>query len=540
MLELKGQWYATSISVGENAIPAPLRDPGAVGHARHPALRARGHPRDGGGAARSPASTASYFEVFSLDELGRTLRILALALAGGRLGDHRRRRRHRPLGERPRPASAGAGVAGRAETVAGGSLDTRLLAEGDPELSALASSFNRMADALQERIDHEVRFTSDVSHELRSPLTTLATSLGVLESHRRRAAAAQPPRPRPAQRRAAPVPAHGRRPPRDQPGRHRLGRALARRGRGGRAGPPGRRRRGRRPMSRSRSTRRCRGCGSGSTSGGSSGSWPTSWPTPTSMPGVSPGWRSSPVPARGAPGGGRPRPGRRPGRARADLRALLPRPGRRPAGRRPSGTGLGLSLVAEHVRLHGGRVWVETGADGENRFVVELPDRRPRQDAAAVGVWRAARCEGDPDRRRDPVDGPAHRCRCADGAVAAGARRRSPWPGVRRARRPPTCGTVAPRRPLRPPRPPRQSTTTATTTPSRSRCPVQIFLIGPDGHVVGRGPRRAGLRHPTWRRCSRALVAGPTDAEATAGLQSAAARPRPRSSAPTSRAASPR
>ena len=29
-----------------------------------------------------------------------------------------------------------------------------------------------------------MRFTSDVSHELRSPLTTLATSLGVLESHR--------------------------------------------------------------------------------------------------------------------------------------------------------------------------------------------------------------------------------------------------------------------------------------------------------------------------------------------------------------------
>ena len=75
-------------------------------------------------------------------------------------------------------------VSRAAETVAGGSLDTRLLAEGDPELSALASSFNRMTDALQERIDHEVRFTADVSHELRSPLTTLATSLGVLESHR--------------------------------------------------------------------------------------------------------------------------------------------------------------------------------------------------------------------------------------------------------------------------------------------------------------------------------------------------------------------
>ena len=47
------------------------------------------------------------------------------------------------------------------------------------------------------------------------------------------------------------------------------------------------------------------------------------------------------------------------------------------AGRRGSGegVGLGLALVAEHVRLHGGRVWVEDRADGEEgaRFVVELP-----------------------------------------------------------------------------------------------------------------------------------------------------------------------
>jgi signal transduction histidine kinase len=47
------------------------------------------------------------------------------------------------------------------------------------------------------------------------------------------------------------------------------------------------------------------------------------------------------------------------------------------AGRRgiSGGTGLGLALVAEHVRLHQGRVWVEERHDGESgaRFVVELP-----------------------------------------------------------------------------------------------------------------------------------------------------------------------
>ena len=40
-----------------------------------------------------------------------------------------------------------------------------------------------------------------------------------------------------------------------------------------------------------------------------------------------------------------------------------------------TGVGLGLSLVAEHVNLHNGRVWVEDRPDGETgaRFVVELP-----------------------------------------------------------------------------------------------------------------------------------------------------------------------
>ena len=46
------------------------------------------------------------------------------------------------------------------------------------------------------------------------------------------------------------------------------------------------------------------------------------------------------------------------------------------AGRRTGseGAGLGLSLVDEHVRMHGGRVWVEDRPDGRSgaRFVIEL------------------------------------------------------------------------------------------------------------------------------------------------------------------------
>jgi signal transduction histidine kinase len=41
-----------------------------------------------------------------------------------------------------------------------------------------------MARALQERVERDTRFASDVSHELRSPLTTLAASIEVLASRR--------------------------------------------------------------------------------------------------------------------------------------------------------------------------------------------------------------------------------------------------------------------------------------------------------------------------------------------------------------------
>jgi signal transduction histidine kinase len=81
-----------------------------------------------------------------------------------------------------RPLSA---VSRAAVAIAGGRLDTRLGAEAaDPDLEGLTSSFNTMVDQLQARIQREARFNSDVSHELRSPLTTLSASLEVLETDR--------------------------------------------------------------------------------------------------------------------------------------------------------------------------------------------------------------------------------------------------------------------------------------------------------------------------------------------------------------------
>jgi two-component system, OmpR family, sensor histidine kinase MtrB len=130
-----------------------------------------------------PASEAYYFETVSLGDLERTLRALAVSLtgaslvttlAGASLGWWASRRALRPL----------AGVSTAAEALAGGRLDTRLEASADPDLAPIARSFNDMARSLQERIERDARFASDVSHELRSPLMTLAASIEVLHNQR--------------------------------------------------------------------------------------------------------------------------------------------------------------------------------------------------------------------------------------------------------------------------------------------------------------------------------------------------------------------
>jgi len=56
--------------------------------------------------------------------------------------------------------------------------------EVDPDLARLVTSFNGMADAVQTRIEREARFASDVSHELRSPITALAAAVEVLDARR--------------------------------------------------------------------------------------------------------------------------------------------------------------------------------------------------------------------------------------------------------------------------------------------------------------------------------------------------------------------
>jgi signal transduction histidine kinase len=51
-------------------------------------------------------------------------------------------------------------------------------------MRSITAAFNEMAQALQDRIERDARFASDVSHELRSPLMTLAASVEVMDNQR--------------------------------------------------------------------------------------------------------------------------------------------------------------------------------------------------------------------------------------------------------------------------------------------------------------------------------------------------------------------
>jgi signal transduction histidine kinase len=125
----------------------------------------------------------AYFEAFSLEEADSSLSSvrLSLLLAAGittglgvLLGIFAARRAVRPVGTAAQAASA----------IAGGRLDTRLETTDDPDLKILTESFNDMAEALQLRVERDARFASDVSHELRSPLMTLSASVEVMQARR--------------------------------------------------------------------------------------------------------------------------------------------------------------------------------------------------------------------------------------------------------------------------------------------------------------------------------------------------------------------
>ncbi|MEH0983049.1 HAMP domain-containing sensor histidine kinase [Micromonospora sp. CPCC 205556] len=135
---------------------------------------------------RIPGSTAELYAVTDetdlVDGLTQLRTALALgwvavvALAAG-VGHTLARRTLEPVGRASRAARA----------VAEGLLATRLPVRGRDEFSDWAAAFNEMAQALQTKIDdlsraeaRERRFTADVAHELRTPVTALVAAASLL------------------------------------------------------------------------------------------------------------------------------------------------------------------------------------------------------------------------------------------------------------------------------------------------------------------------------------------------------------------------
>jgi signal transduction histidine kinase len=177
-----GAWYASSLDVGARDVPAALQDVVRSGQAGTLRVATSTGPRLVVGVPVVGAD-AEFYELAPLTELRQVLRTLAAVLGAGALaataagaafGGWASRRAVQPLEQ----------VAGAATRIAGGELHIRLPATEDPDLVGIVAGFNSMVDALAVRIERDARFVGDVSHELRSPLTTLVTGVGLLGARR--------------------------------------------------------------------------------------------------------------------------------------------------------------------------------------------------------------------------------------------------------------------------------------------------------------------------------------------------------------------
>jgi signal transduction histidine kinase len=182
LLMVEGRWYPRNVQFGDDVLPDDLSN---LVRSGQPARMRFEHDNETELAVGVPLASinGAYFEIVSLDELEDTLESISISLvaasllttlAGAALGWWAARRVLRPL----------AGVSHAARALATGRLETRVEASEDPDLEPLAESFNEMAAALEERIQRDARFASNVSHELRSPLMTLSASIEVLENQR--------------------------------------------------------------------------------------------------------------------------------------------------------------------------------------------------------------------------------------------------------------------------------------------------------------------------------------------------------------------
>lgn len=182
LVALPGGWHTAGRPVGPADLPPGLLSRARPGAPAHERFTADGIPVLAV-AQQFARSNGYYVELHPLLGLERTFRNLRMILVAGTvacglfgvaLGAWAARRALRPL----------AAFTETAARIARGDLRARLPEQAGPDLAPLAATFNSTADALEQRVRRDARFAADVSHELRSPLTTMTSVAEVLERRR--------------------------------------------------------------------------------------------------------------------------------------------------------------------------------------------------------------------------------------------------------------------------------------------------------------------------------------------------------------------
>jgi len=177
MVQVQGVWYTSGVTVPPDTLPFSLL---SVAASDGGALQITTIGDEQYLLVSIQLDTDIYVEVFPMRDLDLVLTIggwllivqtLLAGIAGIFIGRYTFARINSPL------LRLGAG----ARRIANGDFSTRIPLTRDPDIDPIAASFNGMAESVQSRIKREQRFSANVSHELRSPLTVVVGTVELLE-----------------------------------------------------------------------------------------------------------------------------------------------------------------------------------------------------------------------------------------------------------------------------------------------------------------------------------------------------------------------